>query len=639
MMMKIRRFALLFLIDSVLIVGSVIFSYFLRFGGLVPTRYFPGEINSLLIIYPLVFASYYFGKLYRQAWNYAGVLELIQIIKSTSVGLALSGFVYLVMDYYFHIPEIPFSIFLISWMVMILGVGGSRFIWRIRQDQFVKLKPHHRKALIVGAGKAGLVVARELTHAKDSEVYPIGFIDDDPNKLGLVLSGIPVVGSREDIANIINEKNIEAVIIAMPSAPKAQVAEIIELCNQTKVKVKILPRVSDLILGKVTINSFRDVNVEDLLGREPIDVNLEEIAGYVTDKVVLVTGAGGSIGSEICRQIAEFNPNRLLLLGHGENSIYAIQNELKRNFPDLNILSIIADIQDRKRIDWVFKTYQPKVVFHAAAHKHVPLMEENPTEAIKNNVFGSRNVAECAHLYHAERFVLISTDKAVNPTNVMGATKRVTEMIIQSLDQISDTKFVAVRFGNVLGSRGSVIPLFKQQIKDGGPVTVTHPEMVRYFMTIPEAAQLVIQAGAYAKGGEIFILDMGDPVKIADLARNLIQLSGFELDKDISIEYSGIRPGEKLYEELLTAEEGITATKHNRIFIGKPIEFSKETLDLILTRFEQVIFHQEQQAESDVIKEMLYQIVPTYSGYKGKEKLGVMENNLVENKDLVGTII
>ncbi|WP_311198838.1 polysaccharide biosynthesis protein [Paenibacillus hexagrammi] len=420
--------------------------------------------------------------------------------------------------------------------------------------------------------------------------------------------GLPVLGDRNEIIRVVNQYQIDEIIIAMPSVPKKEISSIIDICKHTKAKLKIIPKLHDLIEGKVTINAIRNVEVEDLLGREPVKIDLVGIADYVEDKVVLITGAGGSIGSELCRQVAPFNPSKLVILGHGENSIYLIEKELNRMFPDLHIEPVIADVQDKARMEEIFRIYQPKVIFHAAAHKHVPLMERNPAEAIKNNVFGTKNVAECAHQFHAERFVLVSTDKAVNPTSIMGATKRIAELVIQSLDRFSETKFVAVRFGNVLGSRGSVIPHFKEQIARGGPVTVTHPEMIRYFMTIPEAVQLVIQAGAFAAGGEIFILDMGAPVKIVDLATDLIRLSGFEPGVDIDIEFSGIRPGEKLYEELLLNEEIIENTRHNRIFVGSPLKISQSELEMEIKRLEKAVGE-----ESGIVRSAVKHLVPNFS--------------------------
>lgn len=598
-----QRTVLLVLFDAILISFSFLIANLLRFDGDIPYRYsqeFPYVIPLTVVIH---FISLYFFKLYRRYWLYASVGELISILKAVVIG---SVSFYLINVLIVHL-DVPRSIYLISMMISILLIGGSRFVWRLYNDNYIKKQPHQRRALIIGAGGSGALVVKQLKHQREAEFYPMGFIDDDPKKQKLEVLGVPVLGTSKDIPQVVRNYEIDDIVIAIPSAPKSRVAEIIDICKKTGARIRILPRVQDLIDGKVSIQRIRDVDVEDLLGREPIKVDLEGIANYVEDKVVLVTGAGGSIGSELCRQVARFNPRQLLLLGHGENSIYTIELELRKNYPDLVLEPIIADIQDRPRIDDIFNKYRPQVVFHAAAHKHVPLMEKNPSEAVKNNIFGTKNVAECAHKYGVDRFVLISTDKAVNPTSVMGTTKRVAEMIIQSMDKISNTKFVAVRFGNVLGSRGSVIPVFKQQIANGGPVTVTHPEMVRFFMTIPEAVQLVIQAGALANGGEIFILDMGEPVKIVDLARDLIRLSGFEPDVDIKIEFTGIRPGEKLYEEILTSEEGITATCHDRIFVAKPLKIDREDLEFQIAKLRKVIG-----ADPGEIKQVLQYIVPTF---------------------------
>lgn len=394
--------------------------------------------------------------------------------------------------------------------------------------------------------------------------------------------GIPVLGTRKDIPRVVKNHNIDKIIIAMPSASGEVIREIVGICEKTGVDLKIMPGVFDMVSGQLDTNEIREVQVEDLLGREPVSVNLEDVAGYLTGEVVLITGGGGSIGSELCRQVARFNPAKLVVVGHGENSVFDIEQELRVDNPTLDVATEILDVKDRDKVHIVFQRYKPGVVFHAAAHKHVPLMEKNPEEALKNNVMGTSNLTEAADEAKVKTFVLISTDKAVNPTSIMGTTKRVAEMVIQSMDKRSETKFVAVRFGNVLGSRGSVIPTFKRQIAKGGPVTVTHPDMVRFFMTIPEASQLVIQAGSMAEGGEIFILDMGQPVKILDLARDLISLSGFEPDVDIKIKFTGMRPGEKLYEELLTAEEGTSATKHKRIFVAKPNNINVSQLEELI---------------------------------------------------------
>lgn len=457
-------------------------------------------------------------------------------------------------------------------------------MWRILQENV--FTPHvpgsQNQVLIIGAGDAGVMAARELKNKNYREGRPVGYIDDSARKQRLQLMGIPVLGTRKDIPRVVKNHNIDEIIIAMPSSSGEVVREIVQICEKTGVELKIMPGVFDVVSGKVDTKEIRQVQVEDLLGREPVTVDLEDVAGYLTGETVLVTGGGGSIGSELCRQVSRFNPAKLVIIGHGENSIFDIEQELRADNPGLDVATEILDVKDRDKVQIVFQRYKPGVIFHAAAHKHVPLMERNPEEALKNNIMGTSNLAEAADVAKVKTFVLISTDKAVNPTSVMGTTKRVAEMVIQSLDKRSATKFVAVRFGNVLGSRGSVIPTFKKQIAKGGPVTVTHPEMVRFFMTIPEASQLVIQAGSMAEGGEIFILDMGKPVKIVDLARDLIRLSGFEPEVDIKIKFTGMRPGEKLYEELLTAEEGTSATKHTRIFVAKPNDIDTKQLEELI---------------------------------------------------------
>lgn len=598
-----KRMTVLIAVDIMIIWLSIYSSFYFRFVGDIPPAY-----SYQLVIYGLYStiictAFMVLFKLYNRVWQYASVGELLSIAKAAVLGCIASY----AMTYIHTGQVVPLSIFLRTFETILLLMGGVRFAWRMFRDNYYKKKDSQRRALVVGAGDCGALIVKEMKYNPNSAMYPVGFVDDDPLKHRMQVKGLPVFGGREQIPYLVEKLDIHDIVIAMPSASKKDISEIIEKCKETKAKLKIIPRLDEMIQGKLGIQSIRDVDVEDLLGRDPIRVDLDGIADYVEQKVVLITGAGGSIGSELCRQIAPFKPKLLLLLGHGENSIYAIENEMKRLFPEQPIESIIGDIQDRSRMEEVFGTFRPQVVFHAAAHKHVPLMEKNPAEAIKNNVFGTRNVADCADQYGAERFVLISSDKAVNPTSIMGATKRIAEMYIQCLDRTSSTKFVAVRFGNVLGSRGSVIPLFKEQIALGGPVTVTHPEMIRYFMTIPEAVQLVIQAGSFAGGGEIFILDMGKPVKIVDLARDLIKFSGFEPDVDIAIKFTGTRPGEKLFEELLLSEEGLSSTTHNRIFISKPLQINWRKFEFELKSLEQVV-----EQDHYVIKELVKHIVPTY---------------------------
>ncbi|UQZ84344.1 UDP-N-acetyl-alpha-D-glucosamine C6 dehydratase [Paenibacillus konkukensis] len=598
-----KRISLMIIIDILIIWMSILTSYYIRFDGQIPPASWHQAFLYLSVSTVICILSMRFFRLYNRVWQYASVGEMVTIFKAVTVGTILS---YAVV-YIFTMHRVPYSILLRNYETMLLFVGGSRFTWRVVRDRITKPVNHHKKALIIGAGDCGVLIAKEMINTSDAVLYPVAFIDDDANKQNQRIYNLPVVGTRENIAEVAEQMNIDEIIIAIPSLNRQETSKIIDICKQTKAKMKIIPKINSLIDGSVTVKEIRDVEVEDLLGRDPISVDLDGIANYVERKTILVTGAGGSIGSELCRQIAPFHPKQLLLLGHGENSIYLIEMEMRRSFPDLHIETIIADIQDRERINEVFAKYRPEVVFHAAAHKHVPLMERNPAEAVKNNVFGTKNVAEAADRYSCERFVLISSDKAVNPTSIMGTTKRIAEMVIQSLDKTSKTKFVAVRFGNVLGSRGSVIPYFKEQIARGGPVTVTHKDMIRYFMTIPEAVQLVIQAGAFAQGGEIFILDMGQPVRIVQLAEDLIRLSGFIPYEEINIEFTGIRPGEKLYEELLTSEEGLTSTKHDRIFVGKPTIINKSELEMEIKALERVLLEDRSQIEDE-----LKHIVPTF---------------------------
>lgn len=598
-----RKLAILFFIDIIIIWFSIYSAYIFRFSMSIPNMYVIQMIKYGIISMSLnVVVMGYFG-MYKKMWQYASVGELVAICKAIFFSWVVSyAATYIVLD-----RQVPLSVVVRTLETNILLMGGVRILWRVLKMQHNRNSDKRINTLIYGAGDCGALIARELMSPTMAGHQLIGFLDDEPQKINLTVLGMPVLGGRQSLPRVVEEKDIKEIIIAMPSVPKSAITEVANICVATGAKVKLIPAINDLIKGKISFSNVRDVDVEDLLGRDPVKTDLEGIASYVKNKVVLVTGAGGSIGSELCRQIAAFSPSKLLLLGHGENSIYNIQMELVRKFSSLSIEPIIADVQDNFRIDEVFQIYRPHVVFHAAAHKHVPLMEKNPAEAVKNNVFGTQNVADCADKYGTERFVLISSDKAVNPTSVMGATKRIAEMYVQSLNTQSRTKFASVRFGNVLGSRGSVIPLFKQQIAYGGPVTVTHKDMVRYFMTIPEAVQLVIQAGSMSNGGEIFILDMGEPVSILKLAEDLIRLSGYEPYEDIPITFSGIREGEKLFEELLTEEEGATKTQHQRIYIGKPVTIKYSDLSLEFNRLERVML---ESAES--VKSVIESIVPHY---------------------------
>lgn len=567
-----RRILALMLIDSVIVLLTIYFCNFLLFP--VATK-----VTKILIVssITLLIGHHVFGSmfgLYKRVWKYASVGELISIARAVSLSILLTAVVQQVVNH-----DVYFRMLFITWMMHILLIGGVRFSYRLLRDDYQKQQDNKKRTLIIGAGAAGAMVVRQLKHNVKVDLCPVAFIDDDATKHNLEIMGLPVVGCRDRIEQVVEQYKIQNILIAIPSLKKKDLNDIVSRCNRTSAKVQIIPTLEDIMLGKLSVDDARDVQVEDLLGRDAVELDTESIRDCLTGSVVLVTGAGGSIGSEICRQASLYQPSKIILLGHGENSIYTINMELqKSNGHNIEYITEIADIQDRDRMFAVLKKHKPKVVFHAAAHKHVPLMEENPQEAVKNNILGTKNVAEAADAAGVETFVMISTDKAVNPTSVMGASKRIAEMIIQDLDKRSRTRFVAVRFGNVLGSRGSVIPLFKEQIKNGGPVTVTHPDMVRYFMTIPEASSLVLQAAALARGGEIFVLDMGEPVKIVDLARNLIRLSGYT-EEEIPITFTGIRPGEKLFEELLNENEVYPEQLYPKIYVGKAVEMdAKEVL-------------------------------------------------------------
>lgn len=571
-----KRLSMLVGLDSIIVLFSIYIGYFIL------NPYFNYYSLKMLVISSItllithhVFAFIY--RLYHKAWEYASVGELVAIVKAITFSIAFAAVTQLVIN-----GDIYLRVLFITWLLHMCLIGGSRFAWRIVRDQYMQSKVEKKNVLIVGAGAAGTMLVRQLLKSNESELQPVAFVDDDATKQKLQIYGVTVLGKAEDIPEIVENKSIDHIIIAIPSLNKMEIQRIYKECSKTKAKTKIMPSIEDIVTGKVSVNQFRDVQVEDLLGRDPVELNMQSISEKLTGKTILVTGAGGSIGSEICRQVSKFKPRKLLLLGHGENSIYTIDMELRNRYQNqFEIIPVIADVQDRNRIFDVVENHMPDVIYHAAAHKHVPLMEYNPKEAVKNNVIGTKNVAEAADTFGVHKFVLVSTDKAVNPTNVMGSTKRIAEMVIQELNKHSQTNFVAVRFGNVLGSRGSVIPLFKKQIQAGGPVTVTHPEMTRYFMTIPEASRLVIQAGALAQGGEIFVLDMGEPVKIVDLAENLIKLSGYSIE-EIGIKFAGIRAGEKMYEELLGENEVHSEAVFPKIFIGKTVEFDYSRVNTLI---------------------------------------------------------
>ena len=546
-------------------------------------------------------------KLYRSVWRYASANELVNIVGATACA-SLAQFVYCK----FTDNRMPRSYSVLYFFLLTLAICCIRFGYRILRlinNKRMNLlgKEHCVNVMIIGAGAGGDMILKEIENSRYLSMRAKCIIDDQPGCHGKLMRGVPIVGGRESILDAVGRYSIDEIIFAIPSAGVQTRKEILDICKESGCKLRTIPGTYQLINGDVSVSSLKEVEIEDLLGREPIRINTEEVLDHVGGKVVLVTGGGGSIGSELCRQLAAHHPKQLIILDIYENNAYDIQQELSRKYPDLDLVVLIASVRNKERIDSIFETYRPNIVYHAAAHKHVPLMEDSPHEAIKNNVFGTYKVAQAADRYGVDKFVLISTDKAVNPTNIMGASKRLCEMLIQSMNRSSRTNYVAVRFGNVLGSNGSVIPLFKKQIAEGGPVTVTHPDIIRYFMTIPEAVSLVLQAGAYAKGGEIFVLDMGEPVKILDLATNLIKLSGYRVGEDIQIVFTGLRPGEKMYEELLMNEEGLKETANKMIFIGKPIEFDEE-----LFRSQLVELEREAVDENSDIRAAVEKIVTTY---------------------------
>ena len=596
----------LFIADIITIVLSVYGALILRFNGPIETMYLQ-RANSIII--PIVVVCYgilYAFEMYKGIWKYASITELWNIIFSS-----ITSTLAIIIISYVTGNTLPATCYLMTLVILVAGLCASRYSYRLirmfRREYLHKEDPKMDRVLIYGAGSAGEKILREIVNASGLHKEVVCFIDDDDNKWTRKIHNVRIKGGRDVLKSVCQEEKIDEIIVAMPSADRKQLAEVLNICKETKCKLKRVPGYYQILNGEVHLSDLKDVEVQDLLGRDQIEVNLSEIMGYVKDKVVMVTGGGGSIGSELCRQIAASNPKQLIIVDIYENNAYDIQLELKDKYPHLNLETLIASVRNTDKINHLFEQYHPDIVYHAAAHKHVPLMEDSPCEAVKNNVFGTLNVVRAADKYGTKRFILISTDKAVNPTNVMGATKRMCEMIVQSYNKKSNTEYVAVRFGNVLGSNGSVIPLFKKQIKAGGPVTVTHPDIIRYFMTIPEAVSLVLQAGAYAKGGEIFVLDMGEPVKIDDMARNLIKLSGYEPDIDIKIEYTGLRPGEKLFEELLMKEEGLQDTPNKLIHIGKPIELDEEKFFNQLVHLKEVAYQ-----DSTDIRKGIKEIVDTY---------------------------
>ena len=604
-----NRVALLAILDILIITVSGFLSLYIRFDfsfGRMEAKYVDFELYYLpanLIITIVIFILF---RLYRSVWRFASTTEFLNVIGACS-GSILSQIVIMAILK----MRMPVSYYLMKYIILILSVGSLRFAYRIMrmfQEKRSGLRQDARKnTMVIGAGEAGAMIIKEFQNSRYLDQKVCCVIDDNQAKQGKYLRGVKIMGGREDICFLAHELQIDEIVVALPSASRSEVKEILQLCQETGCELKVLPGLYQVITGEVSVSTLRKVEIEDLLGREPIKLQVESVMDYVAGKRILVTGGGGSIGSELCRQLAAHNPKQLIIVDIYENNAYDIQQELRKTYPSLDLVVLIASVRNTHRMNSIFETYRPEIVYHAAAHKHVPLMEGSPNEAIKNNVFGTYKTAQAAARYGVRRFVLISTDKAVNPTNIMGASKRICEMVVQMMNKHSETDFVAVRFGNVLGSNGSVIPLFKKQIEQGGPVTVTHPEIIRYFMTIPEAVSLVLQAGALAKGGEIFVLDMGEPVKILDLAKNLIRLSGYKPFEDIPIEFTGLRPGEKLYEELLMGEEGLKETSNALIHIGKPIEFDEAVFLEQLDELKRIA-----DKDSKKVREKVQEIVPTY---------------------------
>mgnify|MGYP000885347669 FL=1 len=603
----VRRF-FLFLTDTFLLNACVYLSLIMRFDvGIVSIepQYINNYVDNMLFYTIISLFIFWVFRLYHSLWQYASIAEVYRIAEAC-ITVEVVHFLSNKMVG----NMLPRSCYFNAAIYLIIAICASRFMYRMIRTVLNKYRniKTSNNVMIIGAGEATNVIMREIqssSYLANSNIACI--IDDDRRKVGKYIRGVKVIGTRDKIKEAAKLYDIDEIIFAIPSASNEVKRDILNICKETDCTLKILPGVYQMVDGEINVNSIRNVDVLDLLGRDPIEVDIESIMGYVKDKVIMVTGGGGSIGSELCRQLVSHKPKQLIIFDIYENNAYDIQQELKINYPDANVVTLIGSIRNVSRLESVFAQYKPDIVYHAAAHKHVPLMEVSPDEAVKNNVVGTWNVARMADKYGVKKFVMISTDKAVNPTNVMGATKRICEMIVQTYNEISKTDFVAVRFGNVLGSNGSVIPLFKRQIEAGGPVTVTDPNIIRYFMTIPEAVSLVLQAGAYAKGGEIFILDMGEPVKIDDLAKNLIRLSGYTLGVDMEIKYTGLRPGEKLYEELLMKEEGLQETDNKLIHIGKPIEFDKENFFDNLEKLKE-----EAYSETGNIRELIKEVVPTY---------------------------
>jgi len=604
-MVRYRRLFLL-PIDTFFVACSVWLAYLVRFeGGLSPTQVqgFWIHLGVAVVVQP---AFFFFAGFYRRLWRYASINDLIHIVKTTSVACLASTILALFLS---HFAGYSRSVPILDWLFLNAFIMARSLVWRVLQERtYSRRETKGSPILIVGAGAAGRMLLQEIKHNRGMNYHVLGFLDDDPAKVGARVNDVPVLGRIADLRRVARLHGVEQVIIAIPSAPSKLIRQVVHLSQEAGLVVQTLPAITDMLDSARLAAQLRRVNLEDLLGRDPVRLDVQRIEAYLTGRRILVSGAGGSIGSEICRQVARFKPKEICLFDAAETPLHDIHIELVRTFPELKVSPYLADVRDREQVNDVLEKTMPNVVFHAAAYKHVPMMEYHPAEAVKTNVFGTRNLAEAASEVGVERFVMISTDKAVNPTNVMGASKRTAELFVQALNDHSDTEFVTVRFGNVLGSNGSVVPLFQQQILRGGPVTVTHPDVTRYFMTIPEASQLVLQAGSMGKGGEIFLLDMGDSVKIVDLAEELIRLSGLEPYEDIEIQFTGLRPGEKLFEELLIDGEGIQPTEHRKILVA-----AARQVDLceVQRQFQELIFCQRK-GDDELVVEKLRQIVPEY---------------------------
>ncbi|MBT4792554.1 MAG: polysaccharide biosynthesis protein [Halobacteriovoraceae bacterium] len=597
---------LVFAYDIIIVVLTFFMSYELRLGQVYENPELMQVIlNKCLIIAPVQLACFYFMGLYRAIWRFSSTPDLIRIIKGVSIGIPSS---FLVLFLFQSLGGVPRSIFFIQWAMLLIGVGGGRFAYRLYRDILTENpnvnNKRIRRTLILGAGHAAQMLIRDIKSDPRSDIQIVGLLDDDKDKSGKILQGFKVLGTIKDAPEVSKKYKATEVIITIPSATKKQLNRIVTLCNDAKLKVQTIPRLADILSGKFQITKLRKVTASDLLGRDQVELNIKAMSSLLTDKIVLVTGAGGSIGSELCYQIIKFKPKKIICYDIGEYNLYELEYKLKEGLGDIKLELIIGDVRDQKKAESVFKKFKPNIVFHAAAYKHVPMMELNPLESIKVNVLGTQVIADLADKYQLERFVLISTDKAVNPTNVMGTTKRIAEMICQSVQKKSDTKYSVVRFGNVLGSSGSVIPRFRKQIEAGGPVTVTHPDIIRYFMSISEAAQLVIQAAAIGNGGEVFVLDMGEPIKIVNLAKQMISLAGYSLGDDIEIEFTGLRPGEKLFEELLMDSESTVPTDHIRVRAANVRPVDDKLLELVLDLFSE--------DEELGVRDRLKKIVPEY---------------------------